>query len=57
MEYRLALAGSYDRSLPQPAGLAIWHVDENLVDPDSNVFKNNEVNVPFTQRPLWGRSG
>lgn len=46
MEYRLASAGSYDRSLPQPAGLAIWHVDNNLVDPDSNVFKDNEVNVP-----------
>lgn len=46
MEYRLASAGSYDRFLPQPAGLAIWHVDNNLVDPASDVFKDNEVNVP-----------
>ncbi|MBP9127951.1 MAG: M6 family metalloprotease domain-containing protein [Elusimicrobia bacterium] len=46
MEYRLSSAGSYDRYIPQSAGLAIWHVDENLTDPESAVFKDNEVNVP-----------
>lgn len=33
VEYRLsASTATYDQDLPQPAGLAVWHVDENVIN-------------------------
>ena len=45
-EYRLrASTSAYDKDLPDPAGLAVWHVDDALLNAP-NTFKNNTVNVP-----------
>lgn len=43
-EYRLVGAGEYDSSLPQSAGLAVWHVDENVLN-DPATFNGNWVNA------------
>lgn len=44
-EYRLSSAGVYDRALPQSAGLAVWHVDENVIN-DPSTFDQNKINSP-----------
>jgi M6 family metalloprotease-like protein len=44
VEYRLAGAGVYDSSFPQSAGLAVWHVDENVLN-DTPTFNGNRVNA------------
>jgi hypothetical protein len=45
LEYRRASAGTYDQGLPQSAGLAVWHVDDNVVN-DFVTTGNNVVNSP-----------
>lgn len=46
LEYRLkASTATYDKALPQSAGLAVWHVDETVVN-NSTIFNNNTVNAP-----------
>lgn len=50
LEYRLTSStATYDNALPQPAGLAVWHVDENVIN-DLPTFNNNTVNAPSANR-------
>jgi hypothetical protein len=46
IEYRQTSAAEYDAALPQPSGLAVWHVDPALAEND-DVFSNNAVNSPL----------
>ncbi len=46
LEYRLqASTAVFDGDLPFSAGLALWHVDENVLN-DPTTFNNNIVNTP-----------
>ncbi len=46
MEYRLRSAGTFDKSAAVAAGMALWHIDEDLVLGGGSAMLNNVVNAP-----------